>query len=345
VFISWSGDRSKKIAETLKTWIKRVIQSVEPFVSSQDISKGARWSTDVAKELQDTNFGILCVTKDNVQQPWLLFEAGALSKTLDKSFVVPLLFDLEPSDLAESPLLQFQAASFSRDEIKKLVDTLNNACENNSLETHDLDETFDVWFPKLEEQLKEISLATVTDDPPESHDKNGKNEQILEEILDLSRLNQKLLRNPDDKAIEIMSSIGEKIDYLLSRNDKLIAERKRLRSVSPMMIDEMLHMGRKVINKYYAFLIALSFFREDFPWVYDVGRELVEIIKSKKPISQKEQSIREFRDLLEFTYHSTMRNDIMDISKEGVMLLREMPMILMRYFEEFLSEQNTDMDM
>ena len=38
VFISWSGERSKKIAKALKKWIKNVIQSVEPFVSSEDIA-------------------------------------------------------------------------------------------------------------------------------------------------------------------------------------------------------------------------------------------------------------------------------------------------------------------
>ena len=51
VFISWSGSKSQEVAKILKQWIPCVIQSVEPYFSSADTDKGARWSTDIAKEL------------------------------------------------------------------------------------------------------------------------------------------------------------------------------------------------------------------------------------------------------------------------------------------------------
>ena len=66
VFISWSGDTSFKVAEVLKEWLPCIIQDVEPYFSSADIDKGARWSSDIAKELEAADFGILCVTKDNI---------------------------------------------------------------------------------------------------------------------------------------------------------------------------------------------------------------------------------------------------------------------------------------
>ena len=60
VFLSWSGVKSQKIAIILRDWIPSVIQSVVPYVSSEDIDKGARWSGEIAKELDDCAFGILC---------------------------------------------------------------------------------------------------------------------------------------------------------------------------------------------------------------------------------------------------------------------------------------------
>ena len=118
VFISWSGNISWKVAVIFRDWLPSVIQSVEPYVSSEDIDKGARWSTDIAKELEDSTFGILCVTKENLEAPWLSFEAGALSKTMEKSFVTPFLFDIKRSEV-QGPILQFQSTIFQKEDIKK----------------------------------------------------------------------------------------------------------------------------------------------------------------------------------------------------------------------------------
>lgn len=101
VFISWSGNKSHHVALVFRDWLPSVIQSIKPYVSSEDIDKGARWSTDIATELENSTFGILCVTKDNINAPWLSFEAGALSKTMDKSFVSPFLFDIRGQKLTD----------------------------------------------------------------------------------------------------------------------------------------------------------------------------------------------------------------------------------------------------
>ena len=54
-----------------------------------------------ATELENSTFGILCVTKDNINAPWLSFEAGALSKTMDKSFVSPFCLILRGQKLTD----------------------------------------------------------------------------------------------------------------------------------------------------------------------------------------------------------------------------------------------------
>ena len=99
VFLSWSGDLSHSIACELREWLPCVLQYVRPYVSSQDIDKGARWSTDIAKELHESSYGILCITRENIEALWINSEAGALSKTLDKSYVSPILFDIKRSEV------------------------------------------------------------------------------------------------------------------------------------------------------------------------------------------------------------------------------------------------------
>lgn len=94
VFISWSGERGKAIAEIVYAWLPSVIQAVKPFFSPDDIAKGARWSSEVGSELEACQVGIVIVTRESLTSPWIMFEAGALSKNVGKSRVVPILVDL-----------------------------------------------------------------------------------------------------------------------------------------------------------------------------------------------------------------------------------------------------------
>src|SRR5688500_18487578 len=118
IFISWSGERSRRLAAILHGWLPAVIQAARPYFTPDDIEKGARWSTEIAKVLEEALSGIICLTAQNLEAPWLMFEAGALAKSLDKSRVVPLVFGAELSDL-RGPLPQFQAAVFRKDEAKR----------------------------------------------------------------------------------------------------------------------------------------------------------------------------------------------------------------------------------
>ncbi len=195
IFLSWSGHKSHEVAKVFRSWIPSVLQSVTPYVSSEDIDKGARWSSDIAKELADSAFGILCVTKDNIDHPWLLFEAGALSKTIDKSSVCPFLFDLKMAEIKEGPILQFQATEYRKDDIKKLMSSLNKCCGDTKLNDELFEKTFEIWWPKLEQDFDSI-LKDDQGEKPAS--KKVDNSAILEELLTLTRINQKLLRSPEE---------------------------------------------------------------------------------------------------------------------------------------------------
>ena len=85
VFLSWSGDLSRKLADALRSWLPSALQSVKPYFTPEDIEKGAKWGSEISKELESSNIGIVCLTRDNTEKPWILFEAGALEGV--RSFV------------------------------------------------------------------------------------------------------------------------------------------------------------------------------------------------------------------------------------------------------------------
>lgn len=179
VFISWSGERSRAAAEALNWWLPQVINAVEPWLST-GIDKGARWVSDVASRLEAAKAGIICLTPENLHTDWILFEAGALSKTLDHTFVCPFLIDLEPSDV-KFPLAQFQATTTQKDDVLKLLITLNSALGDTARSDARLAEAFEVWWPKLDSRIK--SLPTK-ESKARAH---RPDRELLIEILELVR--------------------------------------------------------------------------------------------------------------------------------------------------------------
>ena len=211
VFISWSGELSRELGEAFRDWLPAVIQNVKPFFTPDDIEKGSRWSKDIANELEASSVGIFCLTKENLSKPWIMFEAGALSKNLDVSKVCPILFGVENTDI-EGPLVQFQSSPFEKKEIKSLLKTINSCLSDQKLNDSVLDEVFDMWWPKLEEKVSKI-LSLSSED---SGDHNIRDDRdILEEILELARLNassvKKSRRSIHPDAIEDLITIASDI--------------------------------------------------------------------------------------------------------------------------------------
>jgi hypothetical protein len=184
VFLSWSGRSSRQVAEALHDWLPRVIQAVRPWLSAQDIDAGARWSDDLARELQSNAFGVLCVTRENMEKPWLLFEAGALSRTIQSARVCPFLLGLRSADLV-GPLAQFQAVEAEEEHLLMLVASINRALGDNRLPDDQLEESFRIWWPRLRDKLNAIgtSLAanTVVEPPRRAVD------DMVAEILEIVR--------------------------------------------------------------------------------------------------------------------------------------------------------------
>ena len=180
VFISWSGLRSERVAVALRDWLPSVIQSVNPFMSASDIEKGSRWPDVLATHLNDAQFGLICLTQENLEAPWLLFEAGALSKSIENSRVVPYLYGVSQAQL-QGPLAQFQAAVADKSSTLEILKSINETLEGNALDQARLKNAFETWWPQLGSMLDNIPEATE-EAPPSRSDRD-----ILEEILSLSR--------------------------------------------------------------------------------------------------------------------------------------------------------------
>ncbi|WP_080761740.1 toll/interleukin-1 receptor domain-containing protein [Aeromonas hydrophila] len=182
VFLSWSGERSRLVATLLDEWLRCVLQAIRPWISTKDIDRGALWFNEIQDQLQDTTTGIICLTQENKERPWILFEAGALAKGLSTSRVCTLLVDLKPSDIKD-PLAQLNHTLPDRENMFELVRTLNNRLANHALDPRILETVFNTYWMQFEQDFKVILERTKSPENPIPRT----DQDLLSEILDITR--------------------------------------------------------------------------------------------------------------------------------------------------------------
>ena len=152
VFISWSGTLSRDVAELLHRLLPCIIQGIEVFLSQHNIESGARWSLQLAKELEESAFGIMCLTADNYEAPWILFEAGAFTKHIEGRACGLLLAGLKATDIT-GPLSQFQHREMLREEFVLLIRDINKNLDK-PLPISQLEMIIDKWWPDIESGIE-----------------------------------------------------------------------------------------------------------------------------------------------------------------------------------------------
>lgn len=184
VFISWSKPTSRKVAEALHGWLPLLVNALDPWMSAIDIDAGRKWGPEIEAQLEASKLGVLCVSPQNLTQPWLMFEAGAISKQVSQSRVIPYLFGITNADL-QGPLSQFQAVSADEEGSLSLIKSINKALAT-PIKDAQLEKAFAAFWPELEK-----ALATIRDEakneitskaPPQRPDR-----ELLEEMLAVVR--------------------------------------------------------------------------------------------------------------------------------------------------------------
>jgi hypothetical protein len=179
VFISWSGQRSLAVAEALRDWLPTVINAVQPYVTSKDLDKGTVWTTEIMANLSEADLGIVCLTADNLNAPWILFESGALAKAVtNRQRVCTYLLDLRPTDLAP-PLSMFQATQANESDTHRMVETINAALGQTALSPEILAKSFPRNWPALASELARVPKATSE---PSSRSDADKLDEILQVV-------------------------------------------------------------------------------------------------------------------------------------------------------------------
>ncbi len=208
IFISWSGNRGKKIAKRLKNWLPFINQKFDPWFSEQDIASGSVFIKEINDQLRDSKFGIICLTPESITAPWVLYESGAIANAFDDSKVCPYLIDVRKTELS-GPLSQFQACEAIKEDTLKLITDLNKLMGESELSENQLLTTFERFWPDLEGHIKSLP------ETDQNHEVSKSSDQMLEEILiDVRDIKRNVLSNsPSTQLTRNMQMKPVYVDY------------------------------------------------------------------------------------------------------------------------------------
>ncbi|MGA2154659.1 MAG: toll/interleukin-1 receptor domain-containing protein [Bryobacteraceae bacterium] len=215
------------------------------------IEFGAEWYTEIMGKIGDATDVVALLTSNSIDRPWILYEAGVAKGRLGKpvfGVVMGVAFD----QATKGPFAQFQNSGDDEDSLTKLVLQLikrNSDAEPREEAVRREVNAFREGIKKLA-PVKPVSKAT---DPVEV-DANAV-AKLFEEIKvmfgDL----------PEKLQAQVYENLGPRM-------------RKR-RRMHPMMVMDMLrHSGEEVGDPALAWLMVISNFKDEAPWLYEVGLEV-----------------------------------------------------------------------
>ena len=257
----------------------------------------------MSSELEASNFGIICITPENLGSEWLLFEAGALSKSMQDAKVIPLLFDLEFSDIS-GPLSQFQAKKVDQVGLNEVIGAINKIAEKPADE--DIVKTL---VPALWSEFEKLAGKIPKKKPSDRHTRTQK--EILEELVTG-------VRGLDSKFRGLEAEIND---------DHPRQAKRHLKRFHPMMIEELSFQFDDKENSLIGLLMIAGLLRNDAPWLAEILSETYRDVKHGSKQKAKTAYIR-LKHIIDSLHHGPILEEFFGHSKASYMLVREIPRML-----------------
>jgi hypothetical protein len=317
VFVS-HDTRDADIAEAFSKLLSSVSTGVLKSFRSSDkkgtsgIEYGVEWFPEIMRKLDEASDIVCLLTQHSVDRPWILYEAGVAKGKLNTT-VLGIALGIQLNQANNGPFAQFQNCADDEDSLTKLVLQLVKRIPNAEPDEDIVRDQVKVFKQKITELLnKQIDVIS--------------NPNEVKEDSSVAKLFEE---------VKIMfQDLPLRID---KRLDPEIMSRRR-RKFHPSMFDELMHFGFKTENPYLSFLIIISFFKEDFPWIYEIGLDTYRALQSAKSKTDRQKAIRNFEDAISTLNHPFYR-ELYGRSDETYVMNKEFRHIMHRFLERFSTKE------
>lgn len=318
VFIS-HDTRDAEIAEEFSHLLRSASAGVlKSFRSSdkkgtQGIEYGTEWYPVIMDKIDEATDVVCLLTKHSVDRPWILYEAGVAKGKLGIK-VLGIALGIPLAEATKGPFAQFQNCDDDTNSLTKLVFELVKRIEGADPDEQTVQAQVETFKKKITEILTKI--------PKEENKKENVAENSVAKLFEEIKIMFQ----------DLPSRIENRVDPEYRR--------KRGR-IHPMMMEELFHLNKKV-GSHIPILMALSIFKNDFPWIYEIGNETIKVMKSRKSAEDKKTAVMDFLRIFEFTFRHPMMREMNIISKESQMNFRDGMEIFERYFNMYLLDKEFD---
>jgi hypothetical protein len=261
IFISHDS-RDAELAEAFSRLLSSVSCGVlKSFRSSdrrgsQGIEYGVEWYPEIMKNLATASDVVCLLTQRSTDRPWILYEAGVAKGKLNTP-VYGIALGIPLRRASSGPFAQFQNCDDDEESITKLVMQLVRRIPNSDPDHDAIQMQVRTFKQKISEILKNLAQAkpaAAQATPPADETSAAK---LFEEVKLMFR----------DLPSRIDSQLTEAVGA--SRHE-------RPRRMHPGMVEDVLHRSGGPLG----LLVAVSFVRDDLPWLYELGLDLYRKLES-----------------------------------------------------------------
>ncbi len=303
IFIS-HDNRDAELAEAFSKLLSIVSCGVlKSFRSSdrkgsQGIEYGLEWYPELMKKLNDASDVVCLLTQRSLDRPWILYEAGVAKGRLDTS-VYGITLGIPLSRANNGPFAQFQNSDDEEESLTKLVMQLVRHIPNSEPDHDAIQMQVKAFKQKTSEILKKLG-----DTKEKKEDKGVVDETSVAKLFEEVKLMFK------DLPSRVENRLTDAIDPI---------RRRRSRRFSPMMMDELMHMS-EVSRDPIGILMVTSMFRDDLPWLHELGQEVYRAIKSGDR-NEIDRTIQVLRRTSEMMMHGPFMEEFGIGGKESFIML------------------------
>jgi hypothetical protein len=320
VFVS-HDTRDAEIAEAFSRLLSSVSAGVlKSFRSSdrkgsQGIKYGVEWFPEIMNKLDEASDIVCLLTQHSIDRPWILYEAGVAKGKLSTT-VLGIAIGIPLNIASNGPFAQFQNCADDEDSLTKLVLQLVKRIPNSEPDEDIIKDQVKVFKQKLTElQSKQPDTITNTNEIKE----DASIAKLFEEVKIMFQ--------------DLPSRIDKRLD------PEMINRRKR--RFHPMMMNDLMHFSSKKEDPLFSFLILISFLKEDFSWLYEIGLETYRALRTAKTKVEKQKALSNFENACEMFSNPIIR-EIYGRQDEMFFNTKELTHVLHRYVNLIITNDNTE---